>query len=140
MKYVLIFFYIFSLSVQGKEIEILTDLSALKWENRIILVLENKINETGNTLNIFEQNKDEINERDIAWFVIQNETVKTNFNGVLGKGFLSNTHKKYEIEQGHVILLGKDGGLKSYHESVDLEAIFLEIDTMPMRQVEMQHQ
>ena len=88
-------------------------------------------------MKIFEKNEADINERDIVWFVMQEETVATNFNGNLDDDFLSNTVKKYKIDQGKVILLGKDGGIKSNRERVDLEAIFLEIDAMPMRQIEM---
>jgi hypothetical protein len=35
-------------------------------------------------------------------------------------------------------LIGKDGGIKSQSDYLNLEAIFSEIDAMPMRQLEMQ--
>ncbi len=37
------------------------------------------------------------------------------------------------------MLIGKDGGVKFLLDRMDLEAIFKEIDAMPMRQNEMQH-
>ena len=40
--------------------------------------------------------------------------------------------------QSKVILIGKDGGIKSRFDRLDLEAIFSDIDAMPMRQYEMQ--
>ncbi|WP_415231139.1 DUF4174 domain-containing protein [Psychromonas sp.] len=136
MKYVI--FFIFSFSIQGKEIVILQDFNSLKWGNRIILV--NTVNNKDSIMKTFEQNEDNINERDIVWFVIQDDTLATNFNGNLTDDFLSNTVKKYKSSQGKITLIGKDGGIKSSRESLDLEAIFLEIDAMPMRQIEMQSQ
>ena len=116
----------------------LQDFNSLKWENRIILV--NTVNNKDSIMRTFEQNEDDINERDIVWFVIQDDTLATNFHGNLTDDFVSNTFKKYKNSQGKVTLIGKDGGIKSSHESLDLEAIFIEIDAMPMRQIEMQSQ
>ena len=139
MKYVIYFFiFIFSLSIQGKETVMLQDFNSLEWRNRIILV--NTVNDKDSIMKIFEQNEDDINERDIVWFVIQDDTLETNFIGNLTDDFLSNTAKKYKTSQGKVTLIGKDGDIKSSHESLDLEVIFLEIDAMPMRQIEMQSQ
>lgn len=118
----------------------LTNLTDLKWENRIILV--NTVNNKDSILNTFEQNETEINERDIVWFVMYNNAVTTNFNGYLTDNFVSNTIEKYKLkdtnDQQKVILLGKDGSIKSNHKSLLLEAIFSQIDAMPMRQIEMQ--
>ena len=116
----------------------LTDLSPLKWKNRIIVV--NTVNNKYSILKRFEQHLAEINERDIVWFIMQNGTVDTNFNGDIADDFVSNTTQKYKIEQGKVILLGKDGAIKSIRGSINLEAIFSEIDMMPMRKIEMQSQ
>ncbi|GLS90344.1 hypothetical protein GCM10007916_14110 [Psychromonas marina] len=116
----------------------LEEFNSLKWENRIILV--NTVNNKDSIIKIFEQNEDDINERDIVWFVIQHDTLATNFNGNLADNFLSNAVKKYKSSQGKVMLIGKDGDIKSSRESLYLEAIFLEIDAMPMRQIEMQSQ
>lgn len=137
MKYI-IFLFIFSLSIQAKEVIMLTDLSPLKWKNRIIVV--NTVNNKDSILKRFEQHAAEINERDIVWFIMQNGTVDTNFNGDIADDFVSNTTQKYKIEQGKVILLGKDGAIKSIRGSINLEAIFSEIDMMPMRKIEMQSQ
>jgi len=116
----------------------LQEFNSLRWENRIILV--NTVNNKDSIMKILEQNEDDINERDIVWFVIQDDTLATNFNGNLTDEFSSNTVKKYKSSQGKVTLIGKDGAMKSSRESLDLEAIFLEIDAMPMRQIEMQSQ
>lgn len=137
MKYI-IFLFIFSLSIQAKEVIMLTDLSPLKWKNRIIVV--NTVNNKDSILKRFEQHVAEINERDIVWFIMKNGTVDTNFNGDIADDFVSNTTQKYKIEQGKVILLGKDGAIKSIRGSINLEAIFSEIDMMPMRKIEMQSQ
>lgn len=146
MKYIICFF-IFSLSIQAKEIIMLTDLSPLKWENRIILV--NTINNKDSILNNnkdsilkrFEQHTAEINERDIVWFVMRNGTVATNFNGDIADDFVTNTNQKYKVKytinQEKVILIGKDGAIKSSRKNLELAEIFSEIDMMPMRKIEM---
>jgi len=141
MKYIICFF-IFSLSIQAKEIIMLTDLSPLKWENRIILV--NTINNKDSILKRLEQHAAEINERDIVWFVIRNGAVATNFNGDIADDFVTNTNQKYKvkytIDQEKVILIGKDGAIKSSRKNLELAEIFSEIDMMPMRKIEMQSQ
>ena len=141
MKYIICFF-IFSLSIQAKEIIMLTDISPLKWENRIILV--NTINNKDSILKRLEQHAAEINERDIVWFVIRNGAVATNFNGDIADDFVTNTNQKYKvkytIDQEKVILIGKDGAIKSSRKNLELAEIFSEIDMMPMRKIEMQSQ
>lgn len=141
MKYIICFF-IFSLSIQAKEIIMLTDLSPLKWENRIILV--NTINNKDSILKRFEQHAAEINERDIVWFVMRNGAVATNFNGDIADDFVTNTNQKYKVKytinQEKVILIGKDGAIKSSRKNLELAEIFSEIDMMPMRKIEMQSQ
>jgi hypothetical protein len=94
MKYV-IFFFIFSLSIQGKEIVMLQDFNSLKWGNRIILV--NTVNNNDSIMKIFKQNEDDINERDIVWFVIQDDTVATNFNGNLAVDFFLTRLKNIKV-------------------------------------------
>jgi hypothetical protein len=127
--------FVFSFPIYAaKEATMLTDISSLKWKNRIILV--NTISSKNSILKVFEQNKAEINERDIVWFVIKDKSVDSNFNGNLSNNFLFNLNTKFKGKPLKVVLLGKDGGVKSVNENLDLKAIFLQIDGMPMRQFE----
>lgn len=138
MKYIICFFII-SLSIQAKELAMLTDLSDLRWENRVIVV--NTVNDKDSISKIFEQHETELNERDIVWFIMQNNTVSSNFSGNIADNFVPNMIQNYKInaqlEQGNVMLIGKDGGIKWVAKRLDLAAIFSKIDSMPMRQVEM---
>lgn len=138
MKYVICFFII-SLSIQAKELAMLTDLSDLRWENRVIVV--STVNDKDSISKIFEQHETELNERDIVWFIMQNNTVSSNFSGNIADNFVPNMIQNYKInaqlEQGNVMLIGKDGGIKWAAKRLNLADIFSKIDSMPMRQVEM---
>lgn len=138
MKYVICFFII-SLSIQAKELAMLTDLSDLRWENRVIVV--STVNDKDSISKIFEQHETELNERDIVWFIMQNNTVSSNFSGNIADNFVPNMIQNYKInaqlEQGNVMLIGKDGGIKWAAKRINLATIFSKIDSMPMRQIEM---
>lgn len=138
MKVITYFLFFFSFYSYGQEKMKLTELSYFKWENRIILVKVETNKD--NILDLFEQNKLAINERDIVWFVMQGKSIDSNFTGSLGEKLVSNISKQYTNQPGKVILIGKDGRIKSRRENIDLEAIFLEIDAMPMRQSEINSQ
>ena len=137
MKYII--FFIISLSIQAKELAMLTDLSDLRWENRVIVV--STVNDKDSISKIFEQHETELNERDIVWFIMQNNTVSSNFSGNIADNFVPNMIQNYKInaqlEQGNVMLIGKDGGIKWAAKRLNLADIFSKIDSMPMRQVEM---
>lgn len=138
MKYMAqILFLLFSMFAQGNELTMLTDLSSLQWKNRIIVV--NDVQNVENVLALLENNTAEINDRDIVWFIIKEDRTFTNYSGKLSEDLLSNTRERYRVGQGKIILIGKDGGIKSRLDRVDLEAIFSEIDAMPMRQNEMRN-
>ena len=137
MKYI-IFLFLFSVSAQSKEIHMLTDISTLKWENRVIIV--NTLDDKDRILEIFKQHKLDVIDRDIVWFINQEGMLTTNFNGKISEDLLDNINKKYNVKQNEVMLIGKDGGIKSRYTIVDLAAIFREVDAMPMRQVEIQSQ
>lgn len=115
----------------------LSDLSSLKWDNRIILV--NDVQNEEHVVAVFEKNIIEINDRDIVWLIIKGDHAFTNYPGTLSEDLLNNTRNRYKTGKGQVILIGKDGGVKSRHDRLDLAAIFSEIDAMPMRQREMQN-
>ena len=127
----------FSLSVHSTEPEKLSDLGLLQWKNRIILV--NNLQDQQSVLTLFEQNKTEIKERDIIWFVLAGDVAHTNYQGALSDDFITKTRASYQLESGKIMLIGKDGGVKFLLDHMDLDVIFTEIDAMPMRQNEMVH-
>jgi hypothetical protein len=89
----------------------LSELTSLKWDKRIILV--NGVQNKESVLVLFEKNTTEINDRDIVWFIIKDDHAVTNYSGKLSEDFLNNTRNRYKVGQGKVILIGKDGGIKS---------------------------
>ncbi len=130
----LIPFVVFSMFAQGKEVTTLNDLSGLEWKYRIIVV--NEPPSEAEVLALLEKHTAEIDDRDIVWFVVKVDGVLTNYKGELSEKFLSRTRHKYGERQGQVILIGKDGGIKSRLDRLDIDTIFSEIDAMPMRRYE----
>lgn len=130
-----IFLLCFSFSPYSSEPVKLSDLRLLQWDNRIILV--NNLHNQDAVLALFDNNKSEINERDIIWFVLAGDAAHTNYQGALSDDFITKTRASYQLESGKIMLIGKDGGVKFLLDRMDLEAIFTEIDAMPMRQNEM---
>jgi len=126
----------FSLCAQASDSALLSDLASLEWKYRIIVV-DAPRNEA-NTLALLNQHTADINDRDIVWFILKEDIVLTNYPGQLAETFLSNTRNTYGPGESNVILIGKDGGIKSRLDRFDLKAIFTKIDAMPMRQYEMQ--
>ena len=126
---------VFSMFAQAEVIPVLSDLDSLEWKNRIIVVNETKNEDE--YLKLLKEQVAEIDDRDIIWFIIKDDLAITNYTGQLSREFVSNTRKRLGPAQGNVILIGKDGGIKYQSDYLNLEAIFSEIDAMPMRQLEM---
>jgi hypothetical protein len=121
--------------------EILTNLESLRWKNRVILVYANEVSLAENAANNLAELAEGVTERDITWFVIQGEELSTNHAGNVDKGLreqLLETYFNPPPVSTAVILIGKDGGVKSRSSDLDLEATFDLIDQMPMRIQEMQ--
>ena len=113
--------------------EEIKDLENFQWKNRIILVKEDeKVAEK------FRENADKIKDRDLIWFAVNNGKIETNFEGSLSEDFADFLNKNYfEKFEKSAFLIGKDGGIKSEDDKLDLENYFGQIDSMPMRQREM---
>jgi hypothetical protein len=120
---------------QAEDAPKLSDLDGLEWSNRVIVVNETK-NED-DSLQLLKERVAEIDDRDIIWFIIKDDLAHTNYTGQLSREFVSNMRERFGAVQGKVILIGKDGGIKSQSDYLNLESIFSEIDAMPMRRLEM---
>ena len=132
---VLIPLLFFSMHAQAEDAPMLSDLDSLEWRNRVIVVNETK-NE-GDSLQLLKERVAEIDDRDIIWFIIKDDLAYTNYTGQLSREFVSNMRERFGAVQDKVILIGKDGGIKSQSDYLNLESIFSEIDAMPMRRLEM---
>lgn len=132
----IILFLAFSTLAHGSESNMLDDLDSLQWKNRIIIINET-VNEK-DILALLDERVAGIDDRDIIWFIFKRDRVLSNYPGKLPDNFSSSTRERYGVEKSKVVLIGKDGGVKSRYDRVDLEAVFSDIDDMPMRQYEMQ--
>ena len=115
----------------------LESISELQWGSRIILVQENE--ESENVLDTLRKHEFEIHDRDIYWFVFLEESMETNYKAEIEENFYRDTLDNYFSDsQTNVVLIGKDGGIKKKGKYLDLPGLFDLIDSMPMRQMEMQ--
>jgi hypothetical protein len=115
----------------------LHSLSELKWKNRLIMI------DAGNDINTYQhelsQLDAEINNRDIIWFLLNQSSLSTNYTGRVTDNLTKEVRQKLQHHNSSVLLMGKDGGVKATQTQLRLNVIFSEIDSMPMRQRELQH-
>ena len=114
-------------------------LEDLRWKHRVILIFAREPS-LSNALSNLDELKAEIEERDIAWFVLGDNTLHTNYDGELEDQLREELMASYFTPvptETAVRLIGKDGTLKSSSIDLDLEATFGLIDRMPMRRAEM---
>ncbi|WP_449284606.1 DUF4174 domain-containing protein [Marinobacter sp. PE14] len=122
-----------TLTTHGADMNRLND---YQWKNRLVLV--QATSENGSEIETLRSARAEIDDRDIVWFVNTGSDVVSNQKAVSGS--LESDIKAVLDESrsyGRVLLIGKDGGIKSRESSFDLDAIFRRIDAMPMRIREM---
>ena len=114
------------------------NIDVFEWQNRIILVQPKS--DCASTTKAFNNQQAAVAERHVLWFVVCNDKIASNFNGVLSEQFIDKIKTKYfNHSNTNVILIGKDGGIKQRSDILDLASLFDLIDSMPMRQLEMQN-
>ena len=141
MKYpTILLVWLMILSTNAKALEEQPiDLDDLRWKYRIILVSAHEPH-TSNALVNLNELAAEIEERDIAWFVLGDDELHTNYKGKLKHTLREQIVDRYFTpvpNETSVLLVGKDGTLKSHSSDLNLEATFGLIDQMPMRREEM---
>ena len=82
--------------------------------------------------------KTEIEERDLLWFVLNAELLTSNYGGEISSSFGRDVREKYLVNSIKAVLIGKDGGVKNRQQVLSLDSMLALIDTMPMRQSEME--
>ena len=117
----------FALALEG--------LAELQWENRVVL-LDARENAGHFEAELTAADFD-IVDRDILWFILDESGITTNYAGVVSPEFTSKIRDDYFADGSRVVLVGKDGGVKYRHNTLELSDIFDRIDAMPMRQQEM---
>ena len=141
LKYItLVMSFLLSTFVYSGQDE-LRNINQLLWGNRIILIYSSNENnvEVVENKRLLIKFKDKINERDLIWFIIKESEVMTNYPNKLSNEFISNTKNRFPIERNKVLLIGKDGGIKAKGAELNLNFIFEEVDSMPMRQQEIKN-
>ena len=137
MKYkILISIFIFNTFVQAESLPKLSNLDSLEWKNRVVIL--NEIKNQDKSLQLLKEQEAQIDDRDIIWFSIKDNLVLSNYKGDLSSEFVTKIREKFSHLQNKVILIGKDGGIKSQSDYLNLEDIFSEVDSMPMRLFEIQ--
>ncbi len=115
--------------------EDLRSLSELRWKARIVLCKSD-----APLLNTFlaktALEKEELDERDIVYFVIAEEQLVSNYKGTLSSSLREEIQTRLKQESKAVVLIGKDGDVKGKYPSLCWAEIFAVIDAMPMRQQE----
>lgn len=122
-----------TLTTQGAGMNSLSD---YQWKNRLILV--QATDENAGEIDTLRSARAEVDDRDIVWFVNTGADLVSNQDGVSSSLESEIKALLYQFRSDErVLLIGKDGGMKSREPSLDLDAIFRRIDRMPMRMREM---
>ena len=122
-----------TLTTQGAGMNSLSD---YQWKNRLILV--QAADKNGGEIDTLRSARAAVDDRDIVWFVNTGADLVSNQDGVSSslESEIKALLDQFRSDE-RVLLIGKDGGMKSREPSLDLDAIFRRIDRMPMRMREM---
>jgi hypothetical protein len=123
------------LMVSAAESSELNNLKQLQWQKRIILVFSDRVE---HYQQLFNDAEAAVKDRDIAWFIIDDKQLTSNYTGEISESFLPQLHDQFTSSNEEIILIGKDGGVKQRGEALPINQLFDEIDSMPMRIREMQ--
>ncbi|NMO73572.1 hypothetical protein BCV02_12455 [Vibrio breoganii] len=105
-------------------------LSEMKWQYRILLIQDRQ--DYQQTLTNASA---EISDRHLVWFLVSPNQVISNLADSVPEPLQQDIRQR--ISDKPVVLIGKDGGIKMREERLSLPSIFSTIDSMPMRQAEM---
>lgn len=118
------------------------NLSSQKWQNRVLLVFAPSVDNLSyqQQMQILQEQKNGFTDRDLVLVQVL-ATDKSYANGQpIDESSAAKLRDRFGVDQENfqVILVGKDGGVKRQDTTpVQVEAIFEQIDAMPMRQQEM---
>lgn len=122
-----------TLTTHGADMNSLSD---YQWKNRLILV--QAADENAGEIEMLRSARAGVDDRDVVWFVNTGSEVVSNQQS-LSNSLESDIKTLLDggRSDGRVLLIGKDGGIKSREARLDVDAIFRRIDAMPMRMREM---
>ena len=107
-----------------------------KWQNRILVVLNDDIKELNKQKDILDKSRDGLIDRDLIIFGYENLEAPYIQDSQVE---LNTIRKEFSLSKDDdVILIGKDGGVKkTWKNHVTSDELFSLIDSMPMRRREM---
>lgn len=114
---------------------LLQNLSDLQWQHRVLLI--DSPESVPDTLAELRDRHDEVDDRDLLWWVTSGEDLFTNYSQRMAPALKQRLLAGDGGEQLSVVLIGKDGSTKLDLRYFDLDRIFARIDSMPMRTREM---
>jgi hypothetical protein len=141
MKHIITLLNIFAMTTLNINAQ---DLQKYKWENRLVLIFaENENQEVyQNQLKELKSSKEGLTDRKILIYQILPEKFK------IGLTLETNWEKSNKLfdniinddTQFKVVLIGLDGGIKlQQNELLSTEKLFVTIDKMPMRRIEIKN-
>jgi len=127
------------IALTSSQVLAMDSLSDLSWKNRVVLVFGTADDQkVTRQVKVLETQKGELEERDMVVIFVSREKAATVYGNATGLDPAKlRTDAKIEDDSFHVVLVGKDGGIKLHSEKVvgDVEMFDL-IDRMPMRRAE----
>ncbi|MGO4892054.1 DUF4174 domain-containing protein [Flavobacterium sp. W21_SRS_FM6] len=124
----------FSFNIANAQPQTIDTLEALAWQNRLILLNGSVLPKE--TMTLLATEDAAIAEREIVWFWLDGEQLDSNFISPLS--ITAKQQIRNELISSNVVLIGKDGGIKLRRQTFTLAEVLQRIDSMPMRQQEMQ--
>ena len=127
------------IALTSSQVLAMDSLSDLSWKNRVVLVFGTADDQkVTRQVKVLETQKGELEERDMVVIFVSREKAATVYGNATGLDPAKlRKDAKVEDDSFHVVLVGKDGGIKLHSEKVvgDVEMFDL-IDRMPMRRAE----
>lgn len=135
MKYLLLSLVMVTTISCASSAKKLNNISDLRWKYRVILLLSSE-DDTRNQ-QLFTKYNEAVLDRHIVWFIVKDRQVISNYSGGISEQFVDSTKDNFPLDKYPVLLIGKDGGIKTQADTFELQLLFSNIDLMPMRQQEM---
>jgi hypothetical protein len=142
-RFAVIFLILVGLTVWTPKETLSMDLTQFQWKNRLLFLFAEDASDpifTNLQRQIMDQ-KDEVADRDLIVFEVPAKGPARMGTAPLDRQQADSIRNHFDIPGNtfSLILVGKDGGIKLKREDrVDLSDVFGLIDSMPMRQREMQ--
>jgi len=121
----------------GDAVKNIRSFNDLRWEKRILLIYENESENMNNFLSTLEKAEEQLSNRDVLWFLLKEGKITSNSHLSWDDKFFQKIEKVYfSDKKNKVLLIGKDGSIKSISKKLVLDNLISLIDSMPMRRLE----